>query len=229
MHIITDLYEVESCRTVLTEKFINNKRKWEEVNIASEKAIVKDGCYWMSNTSKSSWNYYKTKVPLKKGEDFLIETIVELEKREDVYGHFGLVWGFDEDRKFLNRFTLSADGKRALIMHFEKDHNRIFHRFQNRKLPKFDLKKPIHFSIIKMGEYFHFLINKQKVYMAHESVFCSNGVFAGYYIEPQLSMKSTFFEVKKIKLQAVEVITGMQQLMITKPYLNLSDINSVLH
>lgn len=213
MKVITDLYEVESCEAILIETFANNTRKWEEVDIESEKAMVTDGYYWMSNTSKTSWNYYKTKAPLKKGEDFIIETIIELEKKEDIFGHFGLVWGFDEDRKFLNRFTLSADGKRALFMHFEKDHHKIFHRFQNRKLPKFDLKKPIHFSIIKLGEYFHFLINAQKVYVAHESVFCANGFFVGYYIEPQLAIKCNFFGVKKIKAKTLEVENGLELLL----------------
>ncbi len=215
MEIITDLFEVESCRAVLTETFINNKRKWEEIDIESEKAIIKDGYYWMSNTSRNRWNFYKTKTSLRKGQDFIIETIIELEKKEDVYGHFGLVWGFDEDRKYLNRFTLSADGKRALIMHYEKDHHRIFHRFQNRKLPKFNMKKSVRFTIIKLEDYFYFFINKQKIYVAHASAFCANGSFIGYYIEPQLSMKSNFFEVKKVKAHSKEVITSMQLLMVS--------------
>ena len=89
------------------------------------KSIIKDGHYRIENTSKSSWKYYKTKSHLKKGDDFIIETAIELEKKVDAFGHFGLVWGFDEERKYLNQFTLSADGKRALIMHFEKNHHII--------------------------------------------------------------------------------------------------------
>jgi hypothetical protein len=213
MYIITDLYQIESSKTLLLENFTNNKRKWEEVEIESEKAYIKDGYYWMENTSKSRWNYYKTKSHLKKGDDFIIETKIELKDNEDVFGHFGLVWGFDKERKYLNRFTLSADGKRALIMHFEKNHYIDFHRFQTRKLPKIDMKKTIRFSIIKLGNYFHFLINKQNVYIAHESTFCADGFYVGYYIEPHLSIKSNFFEVKKLKAYKLDAEIGMKQLM----------------
>ena len=216
MNIITDIYQLESSESLLLENFTNNKRKWEEVNIETEKAFIKDGYYWMGNTSKSRWNYYKTKSHLKKGDDFIIETSIELEKKEDMFNHFGLVWGFDEERKYLNRFTLSADGKRALIMHFEKNHHIDFHRFQTRKLPKIDMNKSVHFSIIKLEDYFYFFINKVKVYTVHESVFCAEGFFVGYYIEPELSMKSDFFEVKKIKVKRLEVDEGMQGLMSVK-------------
>ena len=213
MQIITDLFEIESCQAIITENFSNNKQKWEEVANDSEQAKIKDGYYWMSNTSDTRWNYYKIKAPFKQNHGFIIETFIELENRQDAVGHFGLVWGFDKERKHLNRFTLSADGKRALILHFERNHYLMFHRFQNRKLPQFDMKKPVRFSIIKLDDYFHFLINKQKVYMAHESVFCSDGAFVGYYIEPHLSMKSNFFEIKKIKAHKKDVVTGLEQLM----------------
>lgn len=213
MQIITDSYQLESGQSLVLENFTNNKRKWEETNIETEKAFIKDDYYWMENTSKSSWNYYKTKSHLKKGDDFIIEASIELEKKEDIFNHFGLVWGFDEERKYLNRFTLSADGKRSLIMHFEKNHHIDFHRFQTRKLPKIDMNKSVRFSIIKLEDYFYFFINKVKVYTVHESVFCADGFFVGYYIEPELSMKSDFFEVKKIKVKRLEAEEGMKLLM----------------
>lgn len=226
MHLITELFDIESMQILLSDNFKNNKNKWEEINIDSEKASIKDGYYYMDNTSKSSWNYYKNKAPFKKGQNFVVDSLITLEKKEDVYGHFGLIWGFDEERKYLNRFTLSADGKRVLVMHFEKDHHKIYHRFQNKKLPKFDMKKPIRFSIIKLGEYFYFFINKQKVYLAHESMFCANGFFVGYYIEPHLSIKSNFFEVKKINVRALEVQTGLQHLMNGKIQSNTAELDS---
>jgi hypothetical protein len=218
MNIITDLYQLESTESLVLENFTNNKRKWEEVNIETERAFIKDGYYRMENTSKSRWNYYKTKSHLKKGDDFIIEASIELDKKEDIFNHFGLVWGFDEERKYLNRFTLSADGKRALIMHFEKNHHVDFHRFQTRKLPKIDMSKSVRFSIIKLEDYFYFFINKVKVYTVHESVFCTKGFFVGYYIEPELAMKSDFFEVKKIKAKAIKVENGLQSLMGEKKY-----------
>lgn len=213
MHIITELYEVNSCQPVLQENFSNNKRKWEITDITSEKSEIKDGYYHMKNKSETKWNYYKIKTGLKQDQDFIFEAAIQLENKEDSWGHFGVVWGFDHDHQFLNRFTLSADGRRALIMHFEKDHKKIYHRFQNRKLSTFNIKKPVHFCIIKMGDYFHFLINEITVYMAHESVFAAEGNYVGYYIEPGLSIKSNYIEVKKIKARPMKVATGFNQLI----------------
>lgn len=213
MHIITELYQVNSCQSIFQENFLNNKRKWEITDISSERSDIKEGYYYMHNKSESRWNYYKTKTSLKTGQDFVFEASIELENKEDSWGHFGLVWGFDKDHHFLNRFTLSADGRRALVMHFEKDHKKVFHRFQNRQLSAFNIKKPIHFCIIKIGDYFHFLINEETVYMAHESLFASEGSYIGYYIEPGLSIRSNHIEVKKIKARKMGVATGFNQLM----------------
>jgi hypothetical protein len=208
MQIITELYHVESCESIMKENFINNIREWEIVNIKSETSEIKEGFYYMQNNSETNWNYYKTKINLKKEDEFLFQADIILQNKEDTYGHFGLVWGFDESHKYLNRFTLSADGKRALIMHFEKDHKRIYHRFQNRILPNFNTNTSIRFSIIKLGHYFHFFINECKIYTAHESIFTDLGTYIGYYIEPGLSIKSNFIEVKKIKSQLLDAMTG---------------------
>jgi hypothetical protein len=213
MHILTELFQIVNRQSILLENFSNNNRKWEIVDIETEKTMIKEGYYHMHNTSTRRWNYYKMKTALKKGQDFIIETIIELNKKEDNYGHFGLLWGFDNKIDYVNRFTLSADGKRALIMHFEKDHHKIYHRFQNRKLPFINLKKPIQFSIIKLGEYLHFFINQRKIYLAHESLFANDNSYIGYYIEPGLSIKSNYLEVKKLSSRALDVVTGIQQLM----------------
>jgi len=213
MHIITELYQVNSCQSVLQENFSSNKRKWEITDIPSEKSEIKEGYYCMHNKSETRWNYYKTKTALKQDQEFVLEALIEIENKEDSWGHFGLVWGFDVDHQFLNRFTLSADGRRALIMHFEKDHKRVFHRFQNRKLSTFNIKKPVRFCIIKIGDYFHFLINETTVYIAHESAFAAEGSYVGYYIEPGLSIKSNYLEVKRIKARSMQVTTGFNQLM----------------
>jgi hypothetical protein len=213
MHIITELFEIESCRSVLREDFTSNKRKWEIVNSTTECAEIKDGYYCMQNKSCKHWKYYKTKSQLQVNSDFIIETNLQIDPSEEAYGHFGLVWGFDKEREYLNRFTLSADGKRAIIMHFEKDHKKIFHRFQSRKLPSINSSNPVHLAIIKMGAYFHFSINRVNVYTAHESLFANHSPLIGYYVEPGLFVKSNYLEVKKINVRPLEVVTGLQQLM----------------
>jgi hypothetical protein len=40
----------------------------------------------------------------------------------------------------------------------------------------------------------------------------------GYYIEPELAMKSNFFEVKRFKVMRLETGEGMQRLMGANSY-----------
>lgn len=213
MYVISSLYRVSKCKSILKEDFKNNKRGWEEVEKETETAWIENGAYYMKNTTLTRWNFYKMKTALKKDQDFILEAYIQPKNQEGRYGHFGLLWGFDEQHEYLNRFTLSADGKRSVVAHFEKDHRRIVHRFQNRKLPKIDRKQPIRFSIIRMGDYVHFFINKKVVYSAHESLFAKNGNYIGYYIEPGMEISTNYIELKKIIADEMEVTTGMQQLM----------------
>ena len=212
MHIITELFSIDQCQSVLKEDFKNNKRKWEVVNIDSEKSEIKDGFYWMENKKSSRWNYYKIKSTVKKDQNFIIDTYIELISKNE-YGHFGVVWGFDKKISYLNKFTVSADGERVLVMTFEKDYRKISHRFQTRDLHKIDFKKPVRFSIVKLGSYFHFLLNGHVVYMAHVSQFVSIGNYFGYYIEPSLSIKSSSIEIKKLKSRQMPALTGLNQLL----------------
>ncbi|MEY4702706.1 MAG: hypothetical protein RIR96_603 [Bacteroidota bacterium] len=213
MPIISELFQIESIQSILKEEFKNNTRKWEQVSSESEDATIRDGYYWIKNKTKSRWNYYKTKTKLNQKQDFMIESDFELVEKDDAYGHFGLVWGFDESREFVNRFTVSANGTRTLIMHFEKDHKRTFHRFHTRNAGKINLNQKIRLSIIKIGSYYHFLVNKKKIYIAHESMFCYNGPFIGYYIEPGLFVKSDYLEVKKMKTKPLLVKNGLDQIL----------------
>ena len=75
------------------------------------------------------------------------------------------------------------------------------------------MNKSVRFSIIKLEDYFYFFINKVKVYTVHESVFCAKGFFVGYYIEPELAMKSDFLEVRKLKGKKVQMEDGWQRIM----------------
>lgn len=192
------MYQIDSIQSVLREEFKDNKRKWEETENDSERAEIKDGYYWFKNKTLSRWNYYKTKTKLKEKQDFVVEINLELVEKADAFGHFGLIWGFDNARDYLNRFTISANGQRSLIMHFEKDHKKTIHRFHMRNEQKINMNKPVRLSLVRIGSYFHFFINKKKIYCAHQSLFCNAGPYIGFYIEPGLFVKSNFMEVKRM-------------------------------
>ena len=65
MLLITQLFEVDNCQSILRDDFTNNKRKWEITNKEAREAFIKDGSYWMENKSNAGWNYYKIKSPIK--------------------------------------------------------------------------------------------------------------------------------------------------------------------
>lgn len=212
MHIITELFHVERCQTKLKSDFSKGKHQWEQVNNASEESKIENGFYWMKNKSPHNWHYFKTKSPVYHFENVVFDTSIELDSKNE-HGHFGLVWGFDKNMEVLNRFSLSADGERLLIMQFQKDHEKIFHRFHKRVTPKINMNQPVRFTIIKMGNYFHFLINQKNMYICHESQFNNNDQFVGYYVEPGLHIKSSYFEIKKLTANEMDVFTGLNLLI----------------
>jgi len=211
MHIITELFHVERCQTKLKSDFSKGKHQWEQVNNASEESKIDNGYYWMKNKSSHNWHYFKVKSPVSHFENVVFDTSIELISKNE-HGHFGLVWGFDKNMEILNRFCLSADGERLLIMQFQKDHEKVFHRFHKRLSPKINVNQPVRFTIIKMGNYFHFLINQKNMYICHESQFNNNDRFVGYYVEPGLHIKSSYFEIKKLTASEMDVFTGLNLL-----------------
>ncbi len=212
MLLITQLFEVDNCQSILRDDFTNNKRKWEITNKEAREAFIKDGSYWMENKSNAGWNYYKIKSPIKTTRNFIIDTKIELLNKNQ-HGHFGLVWGFDKNKEMLNRFSLSADGERVIIMQFEKNHRRVYHRFHLRILRKINLNQAVRFTIIKIDSFFYFLIDESIVNISHESHFINGGPLIGYYLEPLLSIRSKYIEVKKIKATEIKAVTGLNKLI----------------
>ena len=217
MKLITGLYSIDSCQTVFSEKFQNNRRNWEIVDSETEQANITDGYYHMLNKTYSRWNYYSTGTGLNSKQEFLIDCMIELENNIDHFGHFGLLWGYGTEREYLNRFSLSSNGKRLVVAHFQKDHHVICHRFYNPQFLSINTQQPVRFTIIRLGSYFHFYLNSMEVYMAHVSLFCDEGHNIGFYVEPKLRIRSNFLEVKKIKATSLPLLTGLQQLMHKVP------------
>ncbi len=152
----------------------------------------------MENLTESRWNYYKNKMPANIGENWMIETSIELLSR-DQYGHFGIVWGFDDDREHLNRFTISADGERGVVMHFQKDHHRVYHRYQ-KNFSDLSTSYPVNLAVLKLDNYFYFLVERQLMYICEQSHMANEGNGFGYYIEPGLFIRSSYMTVNRLTL-----------------------------
>jgi len=215
MELVLQQCDVLHNESLFKDDFDNNLKGWEIVKNDDENAFIKDGYYWMENTSKNRWMYYKTKLPLKRKEDFLIDTEIEI-LTKDAHGHVGLVWGFDKDREILNRFTVSADGERFLVMHFQRNHHRVFHRYHSWELKGSSTNK-IRLSIARIAGYFYFMYNGKTVYTAHASQFADYGPYFGYYVEPGIMIRSRFIEAKRLITQPSEAGDSVGRLLSWHP------------
>lgn len=191
-------FDIIHRKTVADERFQPGTTAWEITQCPEEQSFIDNGYYWMENSSDNDWMYYKYKLPLKRRDDWLLHTQLEL-LRSESYGHYGLVWGFDADIEQLNRFTVSADGERCLVMHFQKDHRVVYHRYQKRFATP--LKGTVELSILKISNYYYFLVNKTMIYLCEASAFAAAGPYAGYYLEPGLFVRSPFFKAERLTVQ----------------------------
>ncbi|MFN5335380.1 MAG: hypothetical protein ACK5BV_09355 [Bacteroidota bacterium] len=196
MNIIPQTYEAHYMQQVLQENFLTENNGWEITHKPEERAFIMNRHYWMENLTASRWMYYKKKMPFKKNENWTLQTEIELLSKEE-HGHFGLVWGFDQEFDRLNRFTVSADGERGLVMHFQKDHHWVKHRYQKTFSSPLSTKK-VHLTILKMEDYFYFLVNRKMMYMCERSNFADMGPYFGYYVEPGLFIRSSQISLERI-------------------------------
>lgn len=188
--------EILDRQIVFNDLFHPGLSSWEITSKPEEQSYIRNGYYWMENKSDNHWMYYKNKMPLMPSDDFFIDTQLDL-LSDRGYGYFGLCWGFDEDKEVLNRFTLSADGERCTVIHFQKDHNRVFHRFQVKT--NLQLKNTtIGLSILKIQNYYYFLLNKKLVYCCDVTRFAQQGPYFGYYVEPGLFIRSPYMTVERL-------------------------------
>jgi len=203
MHYIPQSFDVKLKKVLIDENFKNNKNRWEQVDSDTEVACIHKGTYSIENKTKTRWNYYKINAQLKKVNDFFIEADIKILQSKE-YRHAGIIWGFNKEKKHLNRFSISGDGKRISISCFEKDHFHVPYRFQSKINSK--SKSPLHFklSIIKLDDFFYFYLNQQLVNIVHNAHFTNEGSLVGYYLEPELKISSSYIKVNELAAKSIK-------------------------
>jgi len=186
-------------KVVYDSLFVPEQSSWEIVDNESEKTYIENNHYYIENLTQSRWNYYKHKMPDHTGDNWVITSNIEILSK-DQFSQFGLVWGFNEKKEYLNRFAISADGNRAVVMCFQKDHNRVFHRFQ-KTFTKHKNENTFELTICKLNNYFYFLLNRELIYICEKSHFAERGPYFGYYIEPGLKIRSSSISVNKLVVE----------------------------
>lgn len=168
----------------IDEYFEDNRHGWEITEKDTETSAIMNGTFWMINKTESQWNYYHNSCLSLEGTTWKIEANLACVPG-DQHNQLGLVWGFDEAPEILNRFAISADGKNATVLCFERQHRRVFHRFHT-SIKNIDTSAGFKLSVLRNGNYYYFMINNQLIYLCHEKHFIHSGNRFGFYVEPQL-------------------------------------------
>lgn len=189
--------EPHRTKILFEDSFSDNLHHWQLENQESEFAQIQEGHFVMENLSRSQWQFHRTLLPDVLPKHFQIDASIELEKSSSI-GHFGLVWGFGEMFTRLNRFTISANFKRAVLMHFERNHNPVIHRFQSREIPIIKNHEKIRFRVIQTHGYCFFYLQDQFVYLVHADHLADPNKAIGFYLEPNLKIRANNLSVKEL-------------------------------
>lgn len=180
----------------LYEDFQANFRGWQEVDNKEEFASIDMDHYILKNRDIDRWHHFSLFPDIPEVTGLYIRTLISIDP-ESHPGQFGLIWGFDPKMKRLNRFTLTSTGKGASVVHFERNHRPVFHRFYDHYF-SVNTEKRILMEIREDSGYFYFTINRRLAYIGHTSHFVNNGYGVGFYLDPGVSIK-----VKKLQVATI--------------------------
>jgi len=179
---------------IIVDDFIDNRNGWEIVDSDKETAQLTPEGYLLNNKDSDRWHHFSLYTGLSSLKDVAIKCKLEIDEASAV-GQIGLIWGFDKNFSRLNRFCMSATGKGCSVMHFERNHRPVFHRFYD---PFVDLGLLSRTAVLEIREtngYWFFRVNKQLVYIAHEVHFAAKGAGIGFYLDPGVIVR-----VKKLRV-----------------------------
>ena len=112
---VADIYKEE---IVIDDNFGQRQEGWETVESDTESAFFKMGRYIMENKTDDTWNYYHKELPNNLGDNFIIKAELEVVENHKGFGQYGLVWGFDEASRSLNKFVVSSEEQSFVVSSF---------------------------------------------------------------------------------------------------------------
>lgn len=184
---------VNISQVIIHDDFTDNRNGWQLTDAETESAILTSDGYLLENKDNTRWHHFSIFPDITTLKNILIKCKLEIDI-ESVPGQAGLLWGFDKNKSQLNRFCLSAAGKGCSVMHFEKNHRPVFHRFYD-PFVDIGLSRSVVMEIREANGYWFFRINKKLVYIAHEIHFASKGCGIGFYLDPGVKVR-----IKKLRV-----------------------------
>ena len=150
---------------------------------------------WMKNTGLKHWICVIEESILKNCKEWQINTEIELVSTASV-GYYGIAWGLKKNIKTINCFCLAVDGQQCIMTSFSE--SMYLANYRNQVLIETPLKGKIMFSILKTLDYYFFFLNKILLYVCSSQVFKNEGSFIGFYIDPQIFIRSAHLEVEQL-------------------------------
>jgi len=189
-------YQLEHEQVLLSESFHDHRSDWKVIVNEHKRTFIRDNHYWMENLSEENWLISEKQMPVNMDDDWFLEAEIETVSAA-ASGNYGLMWGCNENSETMNCFTVSSNGKYASVMHIDKGSQRVLHYFE-KTIDLENAAQPIRLSILKMGDYYYFLINQNLFYICEVSHFANSSSYAGYYVEPGLFIRSRSFTISKM-------------------------------
>jgi hypothetical protein len=190
--------DARSFQVILRDDFTDNRHGWEITNSALESAALKEEGYCLENKDRDNWHHFSIVPGLESFKDVLIQCRIEVDPKAGP-GQLGLIWGFDQNLRHLNRFCFSSGGRGCTVMHFQRNHRPVFHQFYD-PFFQIDLSRPVLMEMRKKNGYWLFRINKERAYIGHQSHFSSLGTGIGFYLDPGVSIRVKTLQVSRLVL-----------------------------
>lgn len=178
---------------IIKDNFSDNRYGWEVVDSPTEKAAIARKGYVLENRNTQRWHHFSLFPALASLRDISIRCSMEI-AADSGMGQMGLMWGYNEKLHQINRFCLSTSGIGCSVMHFERNHLPVFHRFYD-PFVQINTNKPVMLEVREGKGYWYFRMNKQLVYIGHQIHFSNKGSGMGFYLDPGVKIRISTFEV----------------------------------
>ena len=185
---------------VLDEHFTDNRNKWEIADDIVQKSIITGEGYFLENNVEGIWNYYKINTNLTQQDSFVFDvTFQVIESAGGEFSDFGLLWGFSDRAKFLNKFSYDVKEHVYIASTFQKDHKWVnYHTFGVVKLE--GLQSLYRLVIVKnQGKHSFFINNSKNPLNRPSEILDWHGSNFGIYIEPDVTLLVKQFRVKRLE------------------------------
>lgn len=212
MLIFTHLFKIKKQYAIIKNDAIKITKKWSFKNCNAETILFKDDALHIKNNTTIENTYLQINTGLNFKDDFLIDSIFEIENK-NTPGFFGIIWGIDKKVEPSNRFSLSTNKKEDFFItcHSGEKAERNKTRQHNIRQPKKKMENRL--TIIKLGDFYYFMINKKIVNIMICSNFTIDSPLAGVYVAPGINLKVKLFVVKKIIATDTDAIAGLNLLL----------------